>query len=478
MEPRMRSRDLLRLSAVAVLFVACAPAVEKPPVLADATPVPAAPSVAAVAEKAPAPTAATVAGPAAPVVDVAPLPVAPDALAKLPPGAAAYFSARVSAFSKAVASGAVPQEILRDFMRGFGARTPDELITTFGLDPRRPVLGAMVGASEKSARPVVEAIGKDGSSKSVEKAMQAHAKDVTLLRLLVPLANGKSPAVAAAALVKAISRGSELGACPGAAACAGFGADAPLGVAQGSHLAIAAYADGSDLRVDVAMPLFVEGTDPGVIAALVPFRASRGGPVDRCSRFEPSATLSICVDAVAFGDDAAAHGYGKTVQAVAGASVDASQRSKIARVGAEESRRNVELASPARRLAEDGTMVIDLQAQPNTVMGTWALTKASRPAVEKAFATERCAAGQAVLGELVPALRAAFGDPGPGFTDPKKTLNSFREAGWGAFGVTLAGTWPNLIDGFLAVKGEVPAAPSALRVCARVDAGRLVLGVK
>ncbi len=477
----MRSPDLLRLSAVAVLLAACAPAAEKPPVLADATAATPAPTVAAGAEKAPpspAPSALAVAGATAPAVDVAPLPVAPDALAKLPPGAAAYFSGRLAAFSKAVATGVVPQEILRDFTRGFGARTPDEIMGALGLDPRRPVLGAMVAASEKSARLVVDAVGKDGSGASAAKVMHAHAKDATLVRLLVPLANGKSPAVAAAALVKAIAHGTEMSACPGAAACAGFGADAPLGVAQGPYVAVAAYADGADLRVDVAMPLFVEGTDPAVIATLVPFHASRGGPGDRCSRFDPSATLSICVEAVAFGDDAAARGYGKTVEALAGAAVDASMRSKIARVGAEESRRNLELASPARRLAEDGTLVIDLQSQPNTLIGTWALTKASRPAVEKAFATERCAAGEAVLGELLPALRAAFGDPGPGFTDPKKTLVSFKEAGWGAFGVTFAGTWPNLIDAFLAMKGQIPSAPSAVRVCARADAGRLVLGVK
>jgi hypothetical protein len=174
----------------------------------------------------------------------------------------------------------------------------------------------------------------------------------------------------------------------------------------------------------------------------------------------------------------AAQGYGKVIQAVSGSNLKAPLRQKLATYGLEEARHNVELASPSRRLAEDGTMVMDLQSTPSSLVATWALTKASQPAVEKAFAVERCAAGPAVLGELLPALRAAFGDPGPGFTDPKKTLNAFREAGWGAFGIALGGTWANLVDGFADLKREVPAIPTAVRVCARVDAGRLVLSVK
>jgi hypothetical protein len=340
------------------------------------------------------------------------------------------------------------------------------------------VLGAVVGASEKSARAVPEALSKDASIKAVEKAIHAHAKDATLMRLLVPLASGTTPAVAAAALLKGLAHGAPMDACPGAAACKSFGADAPIGVTQSRRMAIVAYADGTDLRVDVAMPLFVEATDPGALAVLVAFRAAHGGFTGRCSRFDPAATLSVCVDPVAFGDMSAAQGYGKVIQAVSGSSIEAPLRKKIAGVGFEEARRNIELASPSRRLAEDGTMVMDLQSTPNTLVATWALTKASQPAVEKAFAVERCVAGQAVLGELMPALRAAFGDPGPGFTDPKKTRSSFREAGWGVFGVALGGTWPNLLDGFVDLKREVPAIPSAVRVCARVDAGRLVLSVK
>jgi hypothetical protein len=284
--------------------------------------------------------------------------------------------------------------------------------------------------------------------------------------------------VAAAALVKGVTRGKAMDACPGAAACKSFGADAPLGVAQANHLAIAAYADGADLRVDVAVPLFVEATDPAAMAALVAFRAARGGFTGRCSRFDPAATLSVCVDPAAFGEMSAAQGYGKTVQAISGSSLEAPLRKKIAGVGRDEAKQNLALGSPSRRLADDGTMVLDLQSTPNALTATWALTKASQPAVEKAFAVERCAAGQAVLGELFPALRAAFGDPGPGFSDPKKTLNAFREAGWGAFGIALGGTWPNLLDGFVDLKRQVPAIPGAVRVCARVDAGRLVLSVK
>jgi hypothetical protein len=479
----MRTQDLLRFAVASLALVACTPkATEKDPVVPAVTPANPTPTVAKAeaaptATAAPAPTTA-VDGPA-PAVDLSPLPPAADALAKLPPGAATYFSARVAVLAnRALATGSVPQQILRDLTSSLGVETTGAMIGASGIDPRRPVLGAMVGSSEKSARAMIEAVIKDGSLTNVEKVTHAHANDITLVRLLVPLASGASPAVAAAALVKGLVRGKTLEACPGAASCQSFGADAPLGVAQSRHLAIVAYADGADLRLDVAMPLFVEATDPGAIAALVAFRAARGGFTGRCSRFDPAATLSVCVDPVAFGDMSAAQGYGKVIQAVSGSNLKAPLRQKLATYGRDEARRNVELGSPSRRLAEDGTMVMDLQSTPSSLVATWALTKASQPAVEKAFAVERCAAGPAVLGELLPALRTAFGDPGPGFTDPKKTLNAFREAGWGAFGIALGGTWPNLVDGFADLKREVPAIPTAVRVCARVDAGRLVLSVK
>jgi hypothetical protein len=477
----MRSSDLLRFAVASMAFVACTPTLEKDPVVAPVSPPKATPMVAA-AEVAPAASASAapamdVAGPA-PAVEASPLPPAAGALASLPPAAAAYFSARVAGLAKVMASGSLPQEVVHELTHSLGAETPQAMIAAVGIDPRRPILGAVVGASEKSARAVVDALVKDGSEKALGKATRAHATDATFLRLLVPLASGTSPATAAAALLKGLARGTPMEACPAAAACKGFGAEAPLGITQGRHLAIVAYADGADLRLDLAMPLFVEATDPAAIAALVPFRAARGGFTGRCSRFDPGATFSVCVDAPTVGEMAAAQGYGKVMQAVSGASIEAPLRRKIAGVGRDEARRNIELASPARPLAEDGTVVMDLQKSPSSLVGTWALTKDSRPGIEKAFAVERCAAGQAIVGELLPALRTAFGDPGPGFGDPKKTLTAFREAGWGAFAATLGGTWANLIDGFGGVKGEIPTIPAGIRVCARAEGGRLVLGVK
>jgi hypothetical protein len=477
----MRSRTLFRFAVASVALLACTPTTENAPVVTPENPAKATPVVAA-AEIAPAATAPTtaVAAPApAPAVDLSPLPPAADALAKLPPSAATYFSARVAVLaSRALATGSFPQELLHELTSGLGAETPEAMIAAFGIDPRRPVIGAMVGPSEKSARAVPEAALKDGSDKALQKAIYKHGADATLVRILVPLAPGTTPAVAAAALVKSITHARTMSVCPGAPDCTRFDADAPLVVGQGSRMAVAAYADGADLRLDMSIPLFVAGTDPDAVFALLAFRGQRGGFKARCSRFDPAATLSLCVDPVLTGDMAAAQGYGKTVQAIQGSGLEAPLRRKIAGVGRDEAKHNVELGSPSRRLAEDGTLVMDLQATPNTFVGTWALTKASRPAVEKAFAVERCAAGQAIFTELLPAMRAAFGDPGPDFADPKKTLTSFRESGWGAFGVALGGTWPNLIDGFLGVKGEVPGIPAGVRVCARADAGRLVLGVK
>lgn len=45
------------------------------------------------------------------------------------------------------------------------------------------------------------ALIKDGSDKALQKAIYAHAADATLVRLLVPLASGTTPAVAATALL-------------------------------------------------------------------------------------------------------------------------------------------------------------------------------------------------------------------------------------------------------------------------------------
>jgi hypothetical protein len=69
--------------------------------------------------------------------------------------------------------------------------------------------------------------------------------------------------------------------------------------------------------------------------------------------------------------------------------------------------------------------------------------------LERAFAAgdsgESCAEGSEVLARLFPKLMDAFAEPGPDFTDAARTLRSIQEAGWGAWPVMYARTWPNVL---------------------------------
>ncbi|WP_438025569.1 hypothetical protein [Sorangium sp. So ce233] len=90
----------------------------------------------------------------------------------------------------------------------------------------------------------------------------------------------------------------------------------------------------------------------------------------------------------------------------------------------------------------DGTLGVTVQGKRSRLVGSWALTDASRAGVERAFAAERCAVGDATTRELLPALRAAFGDPGKGFDDPKKVVNAFKESGSPADLARWPANWP------------------------------------
>ncbi|WP_437708676.1 hypothetical protein WMF45_30895 [Sorangium sp. So ce448] len=399
-----------------------------------------------------------------------------EQIARLPPGAAIYASLRNSALDVAVQY--VPQiaEVLIEANRALGSQDPpDVTLAKAGVDPRRPILGAVVPASEKSARAVVDAMAKGASGKALEKVVLGHAGDVTRVRLLVPLVSGADPRRALAGVVDVLAGGAPLEACPGAARCAGFGARAPLGVAQGGIAAVAIYADGADLRLDVVMSLFGSGADPAALKELVAFGEEVGGPEGRCSRFDASPVVSVCLDPERMGELGATDGYGKIARALSGGHVDPRVIPTIAAQGFAEARQNLWLAAPARRLAGDGTLGVTVQGKRSRFVASWALTDASRAGVERAFAAERCAAGDAAVTELLPALRAAVGDPGKGFDDRKKVVTAFEEAGWSAYLIAAAGTWPNLLGVIASVLEQGPGTDPDYHVCASYEDGRLVL---
>lgn len=433
---------------------------------------PARPSASAAAPAQPAASDPAAPGGAAPE----PPPPSAEQIARLPPGAAIYASLRNSALDVAVQYMPQIAEVLIEANRALGSQDPpDVTLAKAGVDPRRPILGAVVPASEKSARAVVDAMAKGASGKALEKVVREHAADVTRVRLLVPLVSGADPRRAPAGVVDALTGGAPLDACPGAARCAGFGARAPLGVAQGGLAAVAVYADGADLRLDVVMPLFGSGGDPAALKELVAFGEEVGGPEGRCSRFDASPAVSVCLDPERMGELGATDGYGKIVKALSGGSVDPRVIPGIAAQGLAEARQNLWLAAPARRLASDGTLGVTVQGKRGRLVASWALTDASRAGVERAFAAERCAAGDAAYKELLPALRAAVGDPGKGFDDPKKVLTAFQEAGWSAYLIAAAGTWPNLLGVIAGAIEQGPGADPDFHGCARYDGGRLVV---
>ncbi|WP_438032025.1 hypothetical protein [Sorangium sp. So ce204] len=405
-----------------------------------------------------------------------PPPPSAEQIARLPPGAAIYASLRNSALDVAVQY--VPQiaEVLIEANRALGSQDPpDVTLAKAGVDPRRPILGAVVPASEKSARAVVDAMARGASGKALEKVVREHAADVTRVRLLVPLVSGADPRRALSGVVDVLAGGAPLEACPGAARCAGFGARAPLGVAQGGIAAVAIHADGADLRLDVVMSLFGSGGDPAALKELVAFGEEVGGPEGRCSRFDASPVVSVCLDPERMGELGATDGYGKIARALSGGHVDPRVIPTIAAQGFAEARQNLRLAAPARSLASDGTLGIAVQGKRSRFVASWALTDASHAGVERAFAAERCAAGDAAVKELLPALRAAVGDPGKGFDDPKKVVTAFEEAGWSAYLIAAGGPWLNLLGVIARVLEQGPGTDPDYHVCARYDGGRLVL---
>jgi hypothetical protein len=402
----------------------------------------------------------------------------PDALAKLPPGAVIYVAVRPTDLPGSAAMLVlhlwIPFELTRPFHRD---KTPDAFLTSIGIDARRTILVALVPPSEKSARAVIDSVVVGAADDLQEKLVRDHAGDAQRVRILVPLVKGTDPAAAAATLGGHLSGSGAVESCPGAAACAGFGADAPLVIATGKKGIVAAYADGADLRLDLVAPLFGPPTDPGALASLIAFRALRGGSGARCQSLDPGASVAVCLDLDAAGQLGVSMGYWETFRTLPQGLLVRGPRRTSAAAGRARALQNLALAAPDRRLASDGTLMIRAQGMKWSALATWALTPASRSGVEKAFATRRCAPGPAAVTELLPVLQSAFGAPGKGFSDPHETQRALVDAGLGAYLITLAGAWPNLLDLASTALPRDLAPGASQQACLHHDAGRLVLEI-
>ncbi len=434
------------------------------------------------AASAPAPAAPAGEVIAAPATTAAPSAGSPargaDALAKLPRGAAIYFNVRpeeIAAFGDV--TGGLGGDLRQQLQRTLGGRPPEDLFNDVGLDGRGSLLAAVVSPAEKSARAVIDAVVAGVSGTALDKLVADHQGDTIRVRLLLPLRPGTDPSRAAGVLAKAFIGAGSVDTCPGAASCAAFGAETPLRVVHNPLAAATIYADGGDLRVDLLMPIFGPGPDQTMVQGLATFRDLRGGPQGRCTQHDPDAGLSLCIDGPLAGELGATTGYGKVVQALAGASIDPKQMKALAGAGREESQRNLTLASPSRKIANDGTLTLQNKGDDVNARVSWALTDAARPSLEKAFATERCATGKAFKTDLLPALVKAVGDPGKELADLKKVYEAFREAGWGAYPVALSGTWLNLLGLVTQMKTKVMEIPDSVQVCLRTEGGRLKMAV-
>ncbi|AKT42872.1 hypothetical protein [Chondromyces crocatus] len=352
-----------------------------------------------------------------------------------------------------------------------------EVFEKSGVDPSRPLLLAVVPAAEPKARQAVEAMTRDVSGKVLDEVFREHATDATLVRVVVPLLDDVEPRRAAASLIQAFSRGGAFQACPAAKGCKAFGKDPPLGLMEAKDVAVAAYADGSDLRMDLAFPLFVPGNHGAAVQALMAFRGAAGGVRDRCTALDPVAGLSICMDPDRVAELGTTTGYGATARALSSGAVDATMRRQIAALGQAEAQQNLWLSAPAHRVATDGTFTIQGPPADSRVSSSWKIADASQGAVAQAFTSERCAEGEAVQSELLPALLKVFGDLEPAASERDKVLVAFREAGLGAYLTLLAGAWPNLLGTEVTRVQAISAMLGSIQVCARYESGRLSLEV-
>jgi hypothetical protein len=268
---------------------------------------------------------------------------------------------------------------LAEISRTLGGEQPDKALASVGFDMTGSVVGAVLSPSEKSARAVVDAVVKGTNGPALAKLRDKHMSDAIQARLLVPLKPGTETAKASGNLAKILigTRGI-VEACPGAKACAAFGAEAPLSWGRNDDYSLAVYADGSDLRVDLWAPIYGSPDEAGGVGGLVALRALKGGSGARCTQLDPNATLSVCVDGAAAGELGAATGYAKVVSAIATAGLDPKQRTAIAKVGQAEAAQNLALAAPSKKIATDGTLNANITgSRPDAVM-TWALAEIGR----------------------------------------------------------------------------------------------------
>jgi len=395
------------------------------------------------------------------------------AFARLPKDAAVYALFRPVAADTLVEWTRTPERFREEFRRLVPSGTFLELLRKLTIDPNVPIALAVVGPDVAEAKKLVESVlaAKSTAGDPTKNLFAQRPPLGVFARLVIHPAKGgdllsELEGLAGAARLKAAR-------CPGGALCDQFTGEKPIAVMTDSRWTAAIYRQGSELEIDFFQSRITNGEGEWRAQALASRRSiAVGGPSGRCSQIDSTADLSMCVDATRAGDLGAGLGLLMTLSAVQGGMIDPTLRSKVVAQGRKESLINLELAKPARQLADDGTLSITVARAGFKAVGSWQLTQASAPAVGKAFDKERCFDHAGVTAELFPALIKAFGDPGRDFSNVDASLMRFREAGFSSALVSFGRIWPNMLKA-TEMKAFTLGKLGISRACARVAADRL-----
>jgi hypothetical protein len=456
--------SLLGLALIGCSGEAPPPATVTAPPAATIGVVAQAPVATASATAAPAPTA-----PARTRVDMS------KALARLPKNAAVYGFFRPVAADTLVDWSRAPEQARREFSRIVPSGTFLELVATLGIDPAVPVAFAVVGPELAESRKLVDGLiagSKPTNIKAdtVQIALAAAAPNGLFVR---PLTSQLSGADTATELARVAERARvPFVRCPDAPLCAQFGSDKPLGVIERGSTLFAVYKQGATLEFDWLETSL--GSEATRAKALGDRRTLSGGPTGSCGKLDSEADLSFCVDGTRASELGAATGLQKTAVAVKGVAPD--MRGKILLQGKKESLVNLTLATPKRRLVEDGTLSVIIAKSGYAAAGTWQLTEASMASVQAALARESCASGDKWIEQLLPVLQKGFGDVGADFKDLARRSEDFQDAGFGAALTAFARIWPNMLEAVPAGFGIRPLVID--RFCARAASDRLELRIE
>ncbi|MBL8741253.1 MAG: hypothetical protein JNK04_09170 [Myxococcales bacterium] len=362
------------------------------------------------------------------------------------------------------------KEIRADVQKDLGWDGAASMLADLGVEPGAAVAFGVVGPDRAQAEKLIAEISK---AKDYDQVLMAHRKappNGTFFRFV---ARKKADVDELAQLEKNAKRlNLKVARCPGPNTCKGLG-DARAVVTHYEWMG-ALYSEGDRLELDLVRAADDAERQAQLLAARQ--KEPRGAPEGRCTLLSQDADLSLCIDGDRAGELGAATGMLMTLSAVAGRSIDQKDRAMIAAQGKKESMRNIELASPKRRLLDDGTVNVTLDARGFEARGSWAYAKETRPSATKPE-SDLCSPLDGVVKTLVPDLMGRLGDLGDDFKKPKERVDHLREAGWGAAVVLLGRTWPNFLgamkDGALRLR-KLPVT----KVCRVIAGDRLELKIE